>query len=148
MKAGCLKSAAFLTRKKVHSEAVEADVRGRRLVLALFGLALAATAAVAQQQPVYGCRSAINCRPSPIGNSALAGDSGSSMLVGASVRWGPGFHVGFVTSLLKIPPPDPLPWSNNFTFHLPGVSLLPPPPEATPEPRPPPPTSFPTPAPN
>jgi hypothetical protein len=121
-------------------------VRGRRLALALLGLALAAPAAVAQQQPVYGCRSAINCRPSPIGNSALAGDSGSSMLVGTSVRWGPGFHMGFVTSLLKIPPPDPPPWGNDFTFHLRGVSLLPPPPEPTPEPRSPPPTSLPTPA--
>ncbi|MDQ2978695.1 MAG: hypothetical protein M3R62_05705 [Acidobacteriota bacterium] len=123
-------------------------MRGRRLDLALFGLALAAApAAVAQQQPVYGCRSAISCRPSPIGNSALAGDSGSSMLVGASVRWGPGFHAGFVTSLLKIPPPEPPPWSNNFTFHLRGVSLLPTP-QPAPEPGSPPPTPTPTAAPS
>ena len=135
-----------LPRKKIRSEAVEGGVRGRRFILALFGLALA-PAAVAQQQPIYGCRSSINCRPSPIGNSALAGDSGSSMLVGASVRWGPGFHAGFVTSLLKIPPPDPLPWSNNFTFHLRGVSLLPTP-EPTPEPKSSPSTPVPTPAPN
>ncbi len=123
-------------------------MRGRRLDLALFGLALAAApAAVAQQQPVYGCRSAISCRPSPIGNSANAGDAGGNMLIGGAVSFGPGLHFRMVTPLIKIPPAEPPGTSNNFTFHLRGVSLLPTP-QPAPEPGSPPPTPTPTAAPS
>jgi hypothetical protein len=98
------------------------------LILAAAGAAAALFpgAALSQQQPIYGCRQSINCRPSPVGASALNDRGASGLLVGGSVRWGPGFHFGLVTPLLKIPLIGEEPAVDLKTFRLPNVTLLPP----------------------
>ena len=104
-------------------------------ILAAAGAAAAAAllpgAALSQQQPIYGCRQSINCRPSPVGASALNDRGMSGLLVGGSIRWGPGFHFGLVTPLLKVPIIGVEPEVDLKTFRLPNVTLLPPP-EPTP----------------
>ncbi|MDQ6894772.1 MAG: hypothetical protein M3167_19120 [Acidobacteriota bacterium] len=118
-----------------------AAVSSRSLVLAAVAAALLPVAALSQQQPIYGCRQSINCRPSPVGASALNDRGASGLLVGASIRWGPGFHFGLVTPLLKIPLIGEEPAVDLKTFRLPNVTLLPPAeptPAASPAPAPPP----------
>jgi hypothetical protein len=98
-------------------------------------------AALCQQQPIYGCRQSINCRPSPVGASALNDRGTSGLLVGGSIRWGPGFHFGLVTPILKIRLLAEEPAVDLKTFRLPNVTLLPPAeptPAAAPAPVPPP----------
>jgi hypothetical protein len=85
--------------------------------------------AIAQQQPIYGCRQSINCRPSPTSNSALNDPGVSGLLVGMSIRWGPGFHMGMAMPAVKIPLIGPEPTYDVKDFHLRNASLLP-----TPEP--------------
>lgn len=95
--------------------------------------------ALSQQQPIYGCRQSINCRPSPVGASALNDRGTSGLLVGGSIRFGPGFHLGLVTPLLKLPLLGEEPAVDLKTFRLPNVTLLPPPeptPAAAPAPVP------------
>lgn len=100
-------------------------------------------AALSQQQPIYGCRQSINCRPSPVGNSALNDRGTNGLLFGGSIRWGPGFHLDLVTPLLKIPIIGEEPAVDLKAFRLPNVTLLPPA-EPTPSPTPaPPPTATP-----
>ena len=86
-------------------------------------------ASIAQQQPIYGCRQSINCRPSPTSNSALNDPGMSGLLVGTSIKWGPGFHMGLVMPALKIPLIGQEPVYDVKDFHLRNASLLP-----TPEP--------------
>lgn len=100
-----------------------------------------ARAARGQQQPIFGCRHAISCRNSPLSNSALNDAGASGLLVAGSVRWGPGFHLGPVTPLLKIPAVEPSESIELHGFHLRNVTLLP-----APEPAPPPPQPTPAPA--
>lgn len=114
-------------------------------------VALAGTArpALAQQQPIFGCRHAISCRPSPVGNSALNDGGAGGLLVGGSVRWGPGFHFALVTPILKVPVLGPTESFDLHGIHLQNVTLLPTP-EPTQEPTQEPfrgPTPTPTPAP-
>ena len=92
---------------------------------------LLATAASGQQQPIYGCRQSINCRPSPVGASALKDPGVGGLLIGGSVRWGPGFHFGLVTPFLRLPLLGEEPAVDLKTFRLPNATLLP-----TPEPTP------------
>lgn len=113
------------------------------LILAV--AALQAPPAVAQQDPIFGCRHAISCRPSPVSNSALNDGGAGGLLVGGSIRWGHGFHFGLVTPILKVPVLEPSESVDVHAFHLRNVTLLPPP-EPTPEPSPGP-TPTPTPAP-
>ncbi len=112
---------------------------------ALLGFAAAAilsAAAPAQQKPIFGCRHAINCRPSPVSASALNDSGGSGLLASGSVRWGPGFHFGLALPALNLPAREPTPAIDIHAFHLPNVTLLPaqgaPPPTPTPSgPQPP-----------
>ena len=108
----------------------------RPLVLAAAGCVLFPLAALSQQQPIYGCRQSINCRPSPVGASALNDRGASGLLVGGSIRWGPGFHLGLGTPVLKLPLLGEEPAVDLKTFRLHNATLLPPPepPAAAPAP--------------
>ena len=86
-------------------------------------------ASIAQQQPIYGCRQSINCRPSPTSNSALNDPGMSGLLVGTSIKWGPGFHMGMVMPALKMPLIGQEPTYDVKDFHLRNATLWP-----TPEP--------------
>ena len=110
----------------------------RRVAVGLIsaGALLAALAAGAQQQPIFGCRTAVSCRPSPISGSALVDGSSSGTLLGVGISWGPGYNFRMVT-----PPPAPTPppttGIETRVFRY-GVHLLPTPePTVTPAPRPP-----------
>lgn len=107
-------------------------------------IALAGTAspALAQQDPIFGCRHAISCRPSPVSNSALNDGGAGGLLVGGSIRWGHGFHFALVTPILKVPLLEPSESFDLHGVHLQNVTLLP-----TPEPAPAAPAPTPTPAP-
>lgn len=106
----------------------------RHLVLGLAAAAVLVPFPIeAQQQPIFGCRHSISCRPSPTGASALNDAGASGLLVGGSIRWGPGFHFGLVTPVLKLPAPEDT--IDIHAFRLRNVTLLPPP-EATPTPTP------------
>ena len=96
-------------------------------ILAAAAAALIPMSALAQQQPIYGCRQAINCRPSPTSNSALLDPGVSGLLVGGSIRWGPGFHAGLALPFLKLPLIGAEPTYDLKAFHLRNASLLPPP---------------------
>ncbi len=104
----------------------------------LFGCAAAAllgAPAAGQQQPIFGCRHAINCRASPVSASALNDASASGLLVGGSIRWGPGFHFGLAVPILNLPAREPAPEIDIHAFRLRNVTLLPtpaPPPAITP----------------
>lgn len=104
---------------------------GRALALAAAGAALIPAPALAQQQPIYGCRQSINCRPSPVGNSALLDPGVSGLFVGISIKWGPGFHMGLVTPTLNVPLVSQEPTYDVKEFHLRNASLL-----SIPEPTP------------
>jgi hypothetical protein len=118
-------------------------MRGSRVLLGLAGaMALAPFAVVAQQLPMYGCRTALSCRPGPVSVSSLNDPASSSLLFGARLSWGPGVHFGFVTPLLVSPASEPTPAVDAQVFHLRGVSLWPPP---TPTPAPAPPATSPAP---
>jgi hypothetical protein len=104
-------------------ETLRGSLRGSLIVAAA---ALFPGAALSQQQPIYGCRQSINCRPSPVGASALNDRGTSGLLVGGSIRWGPGFHVGLVTPLLKIPLIGEEPAVDLKTFRFRNTTLLPP----------------------
>lgn len=110
----------------------------RRRILELTGAALFVPfIAFAQQQPIYGCRTALSCRPSPIGNSALADKTLSGLLVTGGVGWGPGFHFGMPIPSLQVPAPQPTAVVDARVFRLRDVRLLPSPgPAITPAPTP------------
>ena len=98
-------------------------------------------ASLSQQQPIYGCRQAINCRPSPVGASALNDRGTLGLVMGGSIRWGPGFHFDLVTPFLRLPLLGEEPAVDLKTFRLPNATLLPTPeptPAAPPAPVPPP----------
>ena len=110
------------------------------------GAAFRAPSSLAQQKPIYGCRQSINCRPSPVGNSALLDPGVSGLLLGGSISWGPGFHMGLVMPALKVPLVGKEPTYDVKDFHFRNASLLPTPgpadvslplpsPTATPGPR-------------
>ena len=61
-----------------------------------------------------------------MGASAFNDRGTSGLLVGGSIRWGPGFHLGLVTPLLKIPLIGEEPAVDLKAFRLPNVTLLPP----------------------
>jgi hypothetical protein len=99
----------------------------RTTVLAAAAAALIPIAAVAQQKPIYGCRQAINCRPSPTSNSALADPAVGGLLIGGGIQWGPGFHMGLVMPALKLPLIGKETTYEVKDFHLHNATLLPPP---------------------
>jgi hypothetical protein len=110
-------------------------MRGKGLVLGLAGATSLATLLFAQQKPIQGCNAALSCNQ-PRGFSTLTGNAGGSVLFGVGVRWGPGINFLVVTPSLSSPTPEPTPNMDARTFHLQGVSLLPPKPTSTPVPRP------------
>ncbi|MEP6768951.1 MAG: hypothetical protein ABJC61_09800 [Acidobacteriota bacterium] len=91
--------------------------------VALFSMVSAL--ATGQQQPIFGCRHAINCRASPVSASALNDASASGLLVSGSVRWGPGFHFGLSMPILNLPARKSPPEIDIHAFHLHDVTLLP-----------------------
>jgi hypothetical protein len=95
------------------------------LPIVLVASALLSRNALSQQKPIYGCRQSINCRPSPVSNSALLDPGVSGLLLGGSIQWGPGFHVGFVMPALKIPLVGKEPTYDVKDFHFRNASLLP-----------------------
>jgi hypothetical protein len=105
----------------------------RRVVLAFTAsVLLAGSATLAQQQPIFGCRTAVSCRPAPISGSALADGSSSGMLLGVGFAWGPGYSWRIVT---PPPPPKAQPTATIETRVFHDVHLLPPPePTVTPSP--------------
>jgi len=100
-------------------------------------------ASIAQQQPIYGCRQSINCRPSPTSNSALNDPGMRGLLVGMGIKWGPGFQMGLVMPALNIPLIGQEPTYDVKDFHLRNASLLPTPEPAAAEPAAPVPTVTP-----
>ena len=62
---------------------------------------------------------------------ALLDPASSGLVVGVSIRWGPGFHMGLVMPMLKVPLAGQEPTYDVKEFHLRNASLLP-----TPEPGP------------
>jgi hypothetical protein len=104
----------------------------RRSLLLTAAVVLLPVAVPGQQQPIYGCRQSINCRPSPVGASALNDRGASGLLVSGGIRWGPGFYAGISTPFLKIPLFGEEPAVDLKTFRLRNATLLPPLPEPTP----------------
>ena len=116
-----------------------------RAALVLPGLAAAAhggTVLFAQQQPIFGCHASPSCAPSPTGSSALLDRAATGLLLGASIRWGPGFHFGLVAPLLSSRESRAGTAADARVFHLRGASLLPTP-SPTPTPTSPPPDPVP-----
>jgi hypothetical protein len=113
------------------------------IVLVAAAATLMPIVTIAQQQPIYGCRQSINCRPSPTSNSALNDPGMSGLLVGTSIKWGPGFHMGLVMPALKMPLIGQEPTYDVKDFHLRNASLLPTPEPAAAEPAAPVPTVTP-----
>lgn len=108
-------------------------------------LALGAPALVAQQQPIFGCRTSVSCRPSPLSNSAVLDGGSGSLLFGVGIIGGPDFNFRVVTPLANAPTPDATSGVDTHGFRLWSVTLRPTP---TPSPRVPTPTpKVPTPAP-
>ena len=101
--------------------------------------------AIAQQQPIHGCGTAISCRP--LGFSTNGPSGTGSMLFGAAVGFDPGvkFSVIGVHTIVIAPRPNPA-VERGQLFRL-GVSLLPPTAAPTPA-QTPAPTPSPTPAPS
>jgi len=111
-------------------------MRGSRVAVGVLGaMTIAPLLAVAQQQPIHGCGTAISCRP--LGFSTLSGPGGSgSLLFGVGFGWDPGFHLHIVAPQSIVLAPKPTPLQEGRLFHL-GVSLLPQTPSPTPVPAPP-----------
>ncbi len=84
---------------------------------------------LAQQKPIQGCNGAISCNQ-PKGFSTLTGNA--NLLFGVGFRWGPGYEFRVITPNAA---PSPTPSLDTRIFHLRDVSLLPPPPTATPAPK-------------
>ncbi|MEO8188897.1 MAG: hypothetical protein ABI682_01040 [Acidobacteriota bacterium] len=108
----------------------------RAALLGFAAAAILATRASAQQQPIFGCRHAINCRPSPVSASALNESGRSGLLVSGSVRWGPGFHFGLAMPALNLRARELTPEIDIHAFHLQNVTLLPAPAASSPTPTP------------
>src|SRR5437763_6563105 len=87
-------------------------------------------AANAQQQPIYGCRQSINCRPSPTSNSALNDPGVGGLLVQSRLHVGPQFHFGLVTPQLRLPLLGDDPPVDRKAFRLRNATLVPPSAEA------------------
>jgi len=87
-------------------------------------------AIIAQQQPIYGCGTAVSCRP--LGFSAsTSGPSGTGGLgFGVGLAFDPGFQFRIVV------PPKPTPTPEKFRIFHKGISLLPPTAVPTPTPTP------------
>jgi hypothetical protein len=100
--------------------------------------------AVAQQQPIHGCGTAISCRP--LGFSANGPSGTGSMLFGVAAGFDPGFKFSVIGVHTIVIAPRPTPAvERGQLFHM-GISLLPP--TAVPTPPTPAPTPPPTPAPS
>jgi hypothetical protein len=109
---------------------------GRVGIVALGAMAFTPLLAVAQQQPIQGCGTAISCRP--LGFSTNGPSGTGSMLFGVAAGFDPGFKLSIIGShtIVIAPRPNP-PVERGQLFRL-GVSLLPPTPAPTPVPTPPP----------
>jgi hypothetical protein len=105
-------------------------------------MAFAPLLTVAQQQPAYGCGTAISCRP--LGFSTNGPSGTGSMLFGVAAGFDPGFKFSLIGVHTIVIAPRPTPAVERGRLFRLGVSLLPP--TATPEPTAPP-TPPPTPPP-
>ena len=108
-------------------------MRGRLVLLVLtVAAAVAPLRLAAQQQPIFGCRAALSCRPGPFG-SALSDKESSGGFLGVGLSFAPGFHVRIVTP--QAPPAETTPVVGASGIQLRGVTLLPTP-SPTPAPAP------------
>jgi hypothetical protein len=108
-------------------------MRARIVLLALAAAAvLAPVRLAAQQQPIFGCRAALSCRPGPFG-SALSEKETSGGFFGVGLNFAPGFHVRIVTP--QAPPAQTTPAVGESGIRLQGVTLRPTP-SPTPAPTP------------
>jgi hypothetical protein len=121
-------------------------MRSRLLLLGVAAtIALGASTVVAQQQPIFGCRTSVSCRPSPLSNSAVLDGGSGSLLFGVGIIGGPDFNFRVVTPPANVPTPEPTSTVDSHGFRLWSVTLRPTP---TPAPKVPTPTpKVPTPAP-
>ncbi len=85
-------------------------------------MVLAPLRVAAQQQPIFGCRTALSCRPGPFG-SALSEKETSGGFLGVGLSFAPGFRVRMVTP--QAPPAEITPVGGPSGIHLQGVTLLP-----------------------
>ena len=92
--------------------------------------------AVAQQQPIHGCGTAISCRP--LGFSTNGPSGTGSMLFGVAAGFDPGFKLSVIGAHTIVIAPRPTPAVERGQLFRLGVSLLPPTPAPTPVPTPPP----------
>ncbi len=107
-------------------------MRGRTAALAIaVAMLLGSVSGRAQQQPIYGCGTAISCRPLGFSTNGPSGTGGVGFGVGLSFE--PGFQVRIVA------PPTPTPTPEKLRIFHRGISLLPPTSAPTPTPTPPPP---------
>jgi hypothetical protein len=113
---------------------------GRVGIGVLGAMAFAPLLTVAQQQPTYGCGTAISCRP--LGFSTNGPSGTGSMLFGVGASFDPGFKFSLIGVHTIVIAPRPTPAVERGRLFRLGVSLLPPTatPEPTPPPTPPPPT--------
>jgi hypothetical protein len=109
-------------------------MRGRIFVLGFAGAMVFAPGSGAQQTPITGCNAALSCRNKGLGYTALTGNAGGNVLMGTGFRWGPGFQFLIVTPNFSVAP-EPTPNVDTRIFHLRDVSLLPPSPTPTPQPK-------------
>jgi hypothetical protein len=103
-------------------------MRVKRLGFAIAGAMVFTGLLLAQQTPIQGCNGAISCNQ-PKGFSTLTGNP--NVLFGVGFRWGPGHDFRLVTPNVT-PAPTP---ADTRIFHLKDVSLLPPSPTPTPQPK-------------
>jgi hypothetical protein len=107
---------------------------GRVGIGVLGAMAFAPLLTVAQQQPIYGCGTAISCRP--LGNSTNGPSGTGSMLFGVAAGFDPGFKLSIVGAHTIVIAPRPTPAVERGRLFRLGVSLLPPTPTPTPAPTP------------
>ena len=109
---------------------------GRVGIGILGAMAFAPLLTVAQQQPIYGCGTAISCRP--LGFSTNGPSGTGSMLFGVAAGFDPGFKLSVIGAHTIVIAPRPTPAVERGQLFRLGVSLLPPTPAPTPVPTPPP----------
>ena len=104
-------------------------MRVRTAALALATAMIPAPLAIiAQQQPIYGCGTAVSCRPLGFSTNGPSGTGGVGFGVGLAFE--PGFQFRVVV------PPMPTPTPEKFRIFHKGISLLPPTPVPSPTPTP------------